>query len=58
MKHVQDSLSARKRPRKQFSPLWRPCEARASQFKYQERTRKQFHHCGGPVMLVKACLCA
>ena len=44
--------------RKQFSPLWRSCGARASLFMSQEKPRKTFHHSGGSVKLMHACLCA
>ena len=37
---VQACLSARKRPRKQFSPLWRPCEDSASLFMCKESSGK------------------
>ena len=60
------------RSRKQFSPLGRSFEARAGLFMCgkdlittlnaclsgREDPESSFHHCGGPVRLVKTCLCA
>ena len=47
------------RSRKQFSPLWRSSEDRASLFMSQKRPiESSFHHCGGPVKIVQACSCA
>ena len=43
MKHVQSCLSAKKESKKQFSPLWMTCEARAN-------------HSRGPVMFQPASL--
>ena len=48
----------RKRSRKQFSPLWRSCEASARLFKYGNVQQSRFNHCEGPVKHVYAYLCA
>ena len=44
------------RSRKQFSPLWRFCEARAGLFNGQGYRESSFHHWEGAVMFVLACL--
>ena len=42
MKHVQSCLSAKEESRKQFSPLWMTCEARASLFIFGKDLTKPF----------------
>ena len=42
------------RSRKQFS---RSSEARASMLSVRKEIEGSFHHCGGPVKLMQACLC-
>ena len=55
--HVETCISASKDRQKQFLPLWRFCEARASLVKCQETSRKQFSalwgFCEAPAGLFK-----
>ena len=44
--------------RKQFSPMSRFCEARASLFCARKDRESSFHHCGGTVQLSEICLSA
>ena len=40
-----------------FSPPRKCCEARAGLLSSRKDVESSFHHCGGPVKLVQACLC-
>ena len=48
----------RERSRKQFAILWRSLEARIGLFMRRKNRESSFHHGGGPMKLVLACLCA
>ena len=54
---VELHLQYKERPRKQFSPLWMPCKARACLVRCYERHRNKFQNCGGPAKLIHVCLC-
>ena len=55
MKLMQASLNVRKE--QEGSLLWRSCEARASLLSVRKELECSFHHCGGPMKLMQACLC-
>ena len=50
-------FSPPRRCAKQFSTLWRSCEDHASLLSVSKELEGSFHHCGGPVKLMEACLC-
>ena len=53
--HVQACFEFKKRPRKQFSPLWRYCKAGASMLMGSKHPKTHLNHRGGAVNLVQAC---
>ena len=54
MRLVSARLNAGKGLKQLFN--WSSYEARAGLFVCQETSRKQFHHCTGPLKLVQACI--